>query len=57
MSNDAVAQVKLDDFENIFSLAGKVAVVTGGSRGLGLHTASGLGHLTPFNFVLLPTKG
>lgn len=37
----AEAQVKLKDFGNIFSLEGKVAVVTGGSRGLGLHAASG----------------
>ncbi|MCJ1364385.1 hypothetical protein MMC16_003495 [Acarospora aff. strigata] len=37
----AEAQTKLQDFENIFSLEGKVAVVTGGSRGLGLHAASG----------------
>ncbi|KAF2727092.1 bile acid 7-dehydroxylase 1/3 [Polyplosphaeria fusca] len=34
--------VKLADFSNIFSLKGKVAVVSGGSRGLGLHAASGL---------------
>lgn len=34
-------QVKLRDFGSIFSLEGKVAVVTGGSRGLGLHAASG----------------
>ncbi|KAF2461973.1 bile acid 7-dehydroxylase 1/3 [Lineolata rhizophorae] len=34
--------VALNDFTNIFSLEGKVAVVTGGSRGLGLHSASGL---------------
>lgn len=34
--------VKLDDFSSIFSLRGKVAVVTGGSRGLGLHAASGM---------------
>ncbi|KAF5502078.1 Rhamnolipids biosynthesis 3-oxoacyl-[acyl-carrier-protein] reductase [Colletotrichum aenigma] len=33
--------VKLDDFQNIFSLKGQVAVISGGSRGLGLHTASG----------------
>jgi len=38
----AEADVKLNDFKNIFSLNGKVAVVTGGSRGLGLHAASGL---------------
>ena len=41
MAADAKAQVELKDFENIFSLKGKVAVVTGGSRGLGLHAASG----------------
>lgn len=34
-------QVKLSNFGDIFSLEGKVAVVTGGSRGLGLHAASG----------------
>ncbi|KAG9784585.1 Rhamnolipids biosynthesis 3-oxoacyl-[acyl-carrier-protein] reductase [Exophiala dermatitidis] len=38
----AKQDVQLDDFENIFSLDGKVAVVTGGSRGLGLNAASGL---------------
>ncbi|KAF2010846.1 NAD(P)-binding protein [Aaosphaeria arxii CBS 175.79] len=38
----AEADVKLHDFKNIFSLNGKVAVVSGGSRGLGLHAASGL---------------
>ncbi|KAK5164598.1 uncharacterized protein LTR77_009804 [Saxophila tyrrhenica] len=38
----AEADVKLNDFKNIFSLDGKVAVITGGSRGLGLHAASGL---------------
>lgn len=37
----AEADVKLSNFKNIFSLDGKVAVVTGGSRGLGLHAASG----------------
>ncbi|KAL9060271.1 MAG: hypothetical protein Q9162_000675 [Coniocarpon cinnabarinum] len=35
-------EVELKDFSSIFSLAGKVAVVSGGSRGLGLHAASGL---------------
>jgi len=39
---DAKAQVALKDFPSIFRLDGKVAVVSGGSRGLGLHTASGL---------------
>lgn len=37
----AQADVQLVDFGNIFRLDGKVAVVTGGSRGLGLHAASG----------------
>jgi NAD(P)-dependent dehydrogenase (short-subunit alcohol dehydrogenase family) len=41
MSSEAEAQVALKDFKSIFSLEGKVAVVTGGSRGLGLHAASG----------------
>lgn len=41
MSAEAEAQVQLDKFSSIFSLEGKVAVVTGGSRGLGLHVASG----------------
>ncbi|KAF1343869.1 gluconate 5-dehydrogenase [Delphinella strobiligena] len=38
----AEADVQLHDFKSIFGLNGKVAVVTGGSRGLGLHAASGL---------------
>ncbi|CCT61186.1 hypothetical protein [Plenodomus lingam JN3] len=38
----AASDVQLQDFANIFSLKGKVAVVSGGSRGLGLHAASGL---------------
>ncbi|ODM18766.1 hypothetical protein SI65_05383 [Aspergillus cristatus] len=37
-----MSEVHLDDFSSLFSLNGKVAVVTGGSRGLGLHAASGL---------------
>jgi hypothetical protein len=37
----AEIDVQLQDFGTIFSLEGKVAVVTGGSRGLGLHAASG----------------
>lgn len=41
MDSEAKAQTELKDFQNIFSLDGKVAVVTGGSRGLGLHAASG----------------
>ncbi|KAJ9628686.1 hypothetical protein H2203_002588 [Taxawa tesnikishii (nom. ined.)] len=38
----AESEVQLQDFKSIFTLNGKVAVVTGGSRGLGLHAASGL---------------
>jgi len=37
----AAQDVQLDNFQSIFRLDGKVAVVTGGSRGLGLHVASG----------------
>ncbi|EYE99021.1 oxidoreductase, short-chain dehydrogenase/reductase family [Aspergillus ruber CBS 135680] len=37
-----MSEVHLDNFSSLFSLDGKVAVVTGGSRGLGLHAASGL---------------
>lgn len=32
---------QLTDFQNIFRLDGKVALVTGGSKGLGLSIASG----------------
>ncbi|MCJ1394097.1 hypothetical protein MMC18_006975 [Xylographa bjoerkii] len=42
MASEADTQVQLKDFKGIFSLEGKVAVITGGSRGLGLHAASGL---------------
>lgn len=38
----AKADVALTDFSSIFRLDGKVAIVSGGSRGLGLHAASGL---------------
>jgi hypothetical protein len=43
----AQVDVQLKDFSTIFSLEGKVAVVTGGSRGLGLHAASGYVTLAP----------
>jgi hypothetical protein len=36
----AAVEADLKDFTSLFSLKGKVAVVTGGSRGLGLHAAS-----------------
>jgi len=36
-----MSEAELKDFSSIFSLKGKVVVVTGGSRGLGLHAASG----------------
>jgi hypothetical protein len=35
-----MAEVQLQDFPSLFSLKGKIAVVTGGSRGLGLSAAS-----------------
>ncbi|KAK7420024.1 hypothetical protein QQX98_003030 [Neonectria punicea] len=35
-----MAEAQLNDFPSLFSLKGKVAVITGGSRGLGLHAAS-----------------
>ncbi|KAJ4309959.1 hypothetical protein N0V84_011223 [Fusarium piperis] len=35
-----MAESHLEDFPSLFSLKGKVAVITGGSRGLGLHAAS-----------------
>lgn len=46
MTTEAEEQVKLKDFKNIFSLEGKVVVITGGSRGLGLHAASGYASLS-----------
>ncbi|KAH6889906.1 hypothetical protein B0T10DRAFT_43212 [Thelonectria olida] len=35
-----MAEAHLNDFPSLFSLKGKVIVITGGSRGLGLHAAS-----------------
>lgn len=40
-SDSAQDLTRLEAFDDIFSLYGKVAVVTGGSRGLGLSAASG----------------
>jgi NAD(P)-dependent dehydrogenase (short-subunit alcohol dehydrogenase family) len=40
---------ELKDFPSIFSLKGKVVVVTGGSRGLGLHAASGYSYSLLFH--------
>ena len=50
MAAEAKAQTDLQDFHSLFSLEGKVALVTGGSRGLGLHAASGYA-LRPFRPV------
>ncbi|KAL9128191.1 MAG: hypothetical protein Q9217_003091 [Psora testacea] len=40
MAAEVKAQTELKDFKSLFSLDGKIVVVTGGSRGLGLHAAS-----------------
>ncbi|CAP73848.1 uncharacterized protein PODANS_2_12030 [Podospora anserina S mat+] len=37
-----MAEAQLEDFSSLFSLKGKVAVITGGSRGLGLSAASAI---------------
>ncbi|EEY23322.1 oxidoreductase [Verticillium alfalfae VaMs.102] len=37
-----VSETDLHDYPSLFSLKGKVAVITGGSRGLGLHAASAI---------------
>jgi len=49
----AAADTVLKDFPSIFSLKGKVVVVTGGSRGLGLHAASGFVSSLSFSFPSL----
>lgn len=50
-----MADVELKDFPSLFSLKGKVAVVTGGSRGLGLHAASAYVSPLPIPFPPLST--
>ena len=46
-----MAETQLHDFPSLFSLKGKVAVVTGGSRGLGLSAASAYAsQVTPYPF-------
>ncbi|PNH59724.1 hypothetical protein VD0002_g7841 [Verticillium dahliae] len=37
-----VSETDIHDYPSLFSLKGKVAVITGGSRGLGLHAASAI---------------
>ena len=46
---------QLHDFPSLFSLDGKVAVVTGGSRGLGLSAASAYAP-PPFPSPIYPPK-
>lgn len=41
------SEAEIPDFPSLFSLKGKVAVVTGGSRGLGLHAASAYAPVEP----------
>ena len=48
MADEAKAQTELRDFTSLFSLDGKVVLVTGGSRGLGLHAASAYAGGLPF---------
>ncbi len=52
----AEADVQLNDFPSLFSLKGKIAVVTGGSRGLGLHAASAYCSPLPSSLASLSPK-
>ena len=47
-----MAETQLKDFHNLFSLDGKVVLVTGGSRGLGLSGAAGYASRALFTFLL-----
>jgi NAD(P)-dependent dehydrogenase (short-subunit alcohol dehydrogenase family) len=52
-----MSETALQDFPSLFSLKGKVVVVTGGSRGLGLHAASGyVSGFTPQSLSDIETK-
>lgn len=51
-----MSEAHLDNFSSLFSLDGKVAVVTGGSRGLGLHAASGYPHPIPMPSHIQPAN-
>ncbi|KAF8243123.1 NAD(P)-binding protein [Wilcoxina mikolae CBS 423.85] len=47
---------EIKDFSTLFSLTGKTAVVTGGSRGLGLHAATGLLHAGVKTLIITSRK-
>ncbi|KAI5818530.1 hypothetical protein BZA77DRAFT_261295 [Pyronema omphalodes] len=47
---------EINDFSSLFSLSGKTAVVTGGSRGLGLHASTGLLHAGVSTLIITSRK-
>ena len=55
MAAEAKVQTELKDFPGIFSLESKVVVITGGSRGLGLHAASGFVDSPHYCLLQLPS--